>query len=96
MTKLKLNIMIRACKIRMNAGESLEDILNSYPSLSQEDRQQIIDNLYWGANMIVIILLIIITLLIILPCIKVSANYDVVLYKDNKRYEYTNKNNQWI
>ena len=46
MTKLKLNIMIRACKIRMNAGESLEEILDSYPSLSEEDRQQIIDNLY--------------------------------------------------
>ena len=46
MTKLKLNIMIRACKIRMNSGESLEEILDSYPSLSEEDRQQIIDNIY--------------------------------------------------
>ena len=44
--------------------------------------------------MIIIILLIIIALLIILPCVKVSASYDIVLYKDNKRYEYTNKNNQ--
>ena len=46
MTELKLNIMIRACKIRMNAGESLEDILDSYPLLLEEDKQQIIDNIY--------------------------------------------------
>lgn len=39
--------------------------------------------------MIVIILLIIITLLIILSCVKVSASYDIVLYKDNKRYGTT-------
>ena len=41
MTGIKLNIMKRACIIRMKAGESLDGILASYPALTDEDKQQI-------------------------------------------------------
>ncbi len=41
MSGIKLKIMVQACKIRMAAGEDLEDILNSYPALTEEDKNQI-------------------------------------------------------
>lgn len=41
MTAIKLRIMVRACKIRMDAGEALDDILASYPALNDADRKQI-------------------------------------------------------
>lgn len=41
MSGIKLKIMVKACKIRMEAGEDLEDILASYPALSEEDKEQI-------------------------------------------------------
>ena len=41
MTVIKLRIMVRACKIRIAAGEVLDDILASYPVLSDDDKAQI-------------------------------------------------------
>ena len=41
MTVIKLRIMVRACKIRIAAGEVLDDILASYPALNDADRKQI-------------------------------------------------------
>ena len=42
---LKLKIIYRAVKIRLNDGEVLEDILNSYTKLTENEKQIIIDNL---------------------------------------------------
>ena len=41
MTGIKLKIMISAVKIRMKAGEALEDILSSYTALTDEDKESI-------------------------------------------------------
>ena len=41
MSAVKLKIMVKACKLRMAAGEDLEDILASYPALTEEDKDQI-------------------------------------------------------
>lgn len=41
MTAIKLKIMISAVKIRMKAGEALEDILTSYTALAEEDKESI-------------------------------------------------------
>lgn len=41
MTGIKLKIMVSAVKIRMKAGESLEEILQSYTALSDEDKESI-------------------------------------------------------
>lgn len=41
MTAIKLKIMVRACRLRMVAGEALNDILNTYPALTYADREQI-------------------------------------------------------
>lgn len=41
MTRAKLNIFVRVIKRRMADGEELEDILLSYPALSEEDKEQI-------------------------------------------------------
>ena len=41
MTKAKLNIFVRVVTRRMNEGENLEDILASYPHLSEEDIEEI-------------------------------------------------------
>lgn len=41
MTKAKLNIFVRVVTRRMNEGENLEDILASYPNLSEEDIEEI-------------------------------------------------------
>lgn len=38
---LKLTIMLKAVKIRMEQGEALEDILASYPKLSSAEKQEI-------------------------------------------------------
>lgn len=39
----RLNIICKAVVIRMNNGEELEDILLSYPALSEEDRAAVRD-----------------------------------------------------
>lgn len=41
MTGIKLKIMVSAVKIRMRSGESLEDILESYVALTDEDKDSI-------------------------------------------------------
>lgn len=37
----KLNIFVRVIKRRMAKGENLDDILNDYPRLSDEEKDQI-------------------------------------------------------
>lgn len=41
MSKSALNIMVRTIKRRMADGENLEDILKSYPKLTQAEAAQI-------------------------------------------------------
>lgn len=41
MTGIKLKIMVSAVKIRMKSGESLEEILQSYTALTDEDKESI-------------------------------------------------------
>ncbi len=41
MTTAKFHIVLRVVKRRMENGESLEDILASYPALSEEEKEQI-------------------------------------------------------
>lgn len=41
MSNAMLNIFVRTVKRRMEAGEELEEILASYPKLSEEDKEQI-------------------------------------------------------
>lgn len=41
MTGIKLKIMVSAVKIRMKSGESLEEILQSYAALTDEDKESI-------------------------------------------------------
>ena len=41
MSNAMLNIFVRTVKRRMEAGEDLEEILASYPKLSEEDKEQI-------------------------------------------------------
>lgn len=41
MTAIKLRIMVRACRLRMAAGEALDDILTTYPALNDVDKAQI-------------------------------------------------------
>lgn len=43
MTGAAFNIMVRTVKRRMANGESLEDILRSYPKLTAEEAGQIRD-----------------------------------------------------
>lgn len=45
MTKSAMNIFIRVITRRMNAGEDLEDILNSYPKLTEEEKNEIRERL---------------------------------------------------
>lgn len=45
MTKSAMNIFIRVISRRMNAGEDLEDILNSYPKLTEEEKNEIRERL---------------------------------------------------
>ena len=42
---MQLKIVLRAVKIRMAAGEELEDILASYTKLTEEDIKFIRDNI---------------------------------------------------
>lgn len=39
------DIMIRAIRIRMDAGEGLEDILDDYPRLTSTERRKILEKL---------------------------------------------------
>ncbi len=39
------NIMIRVIKKRMAVGEELEDILSGYPKLSEEEKQELREEL---------------------------------------------------
>ena len=41
MTNAQFHIVLRVVKRRMENGESLEDILASYPALSEEDKERI-------------------------------------------------------
>lgn len=41
MSNSALRIFLRVIERRMKLGETLEEILKSYPSLSEEDKQQI-------------------------------------------------------
>lgn len=41
MSKAVKNIMIRAIKARMKQGETLEDILASYPKLTEEEKEEL-------------------------------------------------------
>lgn len=41
MTKAALRLFIRVIERRMASGETLEDILASYPNLSEEDKELI-------------------------------------------------------
>lgn len=41
MTKAALRLFIRVIERRIAAGEELEDILRSYPNLSEVDKEQI-------------------------------------------------------
>ena len=45
MTKSAMNIFIRVISRRMKAGEDLEDILNSYPKLTEEEKNEIRERL---------------------------------------------------
>lgn len=42
---LKLKIIEKAIKIKLNRGENLEDILNSYKNLSEEEKDIIRKNI---------------------------------------------------
>ena len=41
MSTAMLNIFVRTVQRRMSEGEELEVILNSYPKLTKEDKEQI-------------------------------------------------------
>lgn len=41
MTAIKMKIMVNAVKIRMRNGELLDDILESYTALTEEERRKI-------------------------------------------------------
>lgn len=41
MSKAVKNIMVRAIKARMKQGEELEDILASYPKLTEEEKEEL-------------------------------------------------------
>ena len=41
MSNAMLNIFVRTVRRRMEKGEDLEEILESYPKLSEEDKEQI-------------------------------------------------------
>ena len=41
MSTAMLNIFVRTVQRRMSEGEELEAILNSYPKLTKEDKEQI-------------------------------------------------------
>ena len=41
LSERKLQIMVMAVRIRMKNGEELEDILESYSSLTEEDKEAI-------------------------------------------------------
>lgn len=41
MSASMLRIYLRVIERRMKLGENLEDILDSYPNLSEEDKEQI-------------------------------------------------------
>ena len=45
MSKAMLNIYVRTVTRRMEAGEELEDILSSYPKLTDSQKQMIRDAL---------------------------------------------------
>ena len=49
MSNSALRIFLRVIERRMKLGETLEEILESYPSLSEEDKQQIREAIENGA-----------------------------------------------
>ena len=45
MTAIQKRILIAGIKIKLNRGEELEEILESYVNLTEEDKQEIRDSL---------------------------------------------------
>ena len=41
MTEILLNLMAKAVQIRVSRGEELEAVLDSYPKLTDEDKEKI-------------------------------------------------------
>lgn len=41
MSDVLFNLMVKACKIRMDAGEDIESILSTYPKLSESEKDRI-------------------------------------------------------
>lgn len=41
LSKIKLKIMVKAVQIRVSNGEDIDDVLNSYPKLTDEDKTYI-------------------------------------------------------
>lgn len=41
MSELRLKIMVNACRIRVLGGEDLEEVLDSYPKLTENDKEYI-------------------------------------------------------
>ena len=41
LSKIKLRIMIKAVEIRIDNGEEIDDILSSYPKLTDDDKAYI-------------------------------------------------------
>ncbi len=41
MSKIVKNIMIRAIKARMKQGETVDDILASYPKLTEDEKEDL-------------------------------------------------------
>lgn len=42
LSNIQKNIIIKAVRIRMSSGEKLEEILESYPRLTEEDKTEIL------------------------------------------------------
>ena len=42
LSNIQKNIIIKAARIRMERGEKVEEILESYPRLTKEEREEIL------------------------------------------------------
>lgn len=45
LTGVKLKIIVRGVKLKLGRGEKLEEILATYENLTEEEKQQIRDNI---------------------------------------------------
>lgn len=50
LTGAKLKIIVRGVKIKVQRGEDLEEILESYENLTEEEKQQIRDKVNEGLS----------------------------------------------